>query len=255
MPETLAPGDHKYDLNFGGRHFSLYQHSHLGFGLMEARKSIHKEVAKAKKAESGESWNSGPVLNPCLNVKMSREVEVQLDKDGPAVKVNMVGPSSPAVPQCRALAEKILNKTSECTVAPCSFNGIHQPSLDRTFASEDVFVFSYFYDRLHPLGMPDSFTLREMMDTTAKVCGGESSWDVFMSFEEAKAELSDRPEYCLDLNFMMALLHTGYELPLDREVKTAKKIKNNELGWCLGASLPLLDQGAGGWQCKIKQIS
>ena len=34
---------------------------------------------------------------------------------------------------------------------------------------------------------------------------------------------------------MLALLHTGYEMPLDREVKTAKKIKGNELGWCLGA--------------------
>ena len=36
---------------------------------------------------------------------------------------------------------------------------------------------------------------------------------------------------------MMALLHTGYEMPLSREVKIAKKIKNNELGWCLGARL------------------
>jgi guanosine-diphosphatase len=30
-------------------------------------------------------------------------------------------------------------------------------------------------------------------------------------------------------------LHTGYEMPIDREVKIAKKIKGNELGWCLGA--------------------
>jgi Golgi nucleoside diphosphatase len=30
---------------------------------------------------------------------------------------------------------------------------------------------------------------------------------------------------------MMGLLHTGYEMPLSREVKIAKKIKNNELGW------------------------
>ena len=48
-------------------------------------------------------------------------------------------------------------------------------------------------------------------------------------------ELNDRPETCLDLNFMFALLHLGYEMPIDREVKMAKKIKGNELGWCLGA--------------------
>jgi Golgi nucleoside diphosphatase len=47
--------------------------------------------------------------------------------------------------------------------------------------------------------------------------------------------IEDRPEWCLDLNFMLALLHTGYEMPIDREVKIAKTIKGNELGWCLGA--------------------
>jgi len=65
--------------------------------------------------------------------------------------------------------------------------------------------------------------------------------------------LTGRPETCLDLNFMFALLHLGYEMPIDREVKIAKKIKGNELGWCLGASLPLLEQTSG-WQCKIKEI-
>ncbi|KMU87403.1 guanosine-diphosphatase [Coccidioides immitis H538.4] len=43
-------------------------------------------------------------------------------------------------------------------------------------------------------------------------------------------------------------------MPLDREVKTAKKIDGNELGWCLGASLPLLSKDSG-WQCRVKQIT
>jgi guanosine-diphosphatase len=34
---------------------------------------------------------------------------------------------------------------------------------------------------------------------------------------------------------VLSLLHTGYEMPLSREVNIAKKIKGNELGWCLGA--------------------
>jgi guanosine-diphosphatase len=83
--------------------------------------------------------------------------------------------------------------------------------------------------------MPESFTLKELHRLTDQVCGGEDSWDVFGSVPGAMAELKDRPEHCLDLNFMMALLHTGYEMPIDREVKIAKKIKGNELGWCLGA--------------------
>jgi guanosine-diphosphatase len=253
MPQTLAEGDHKYKLDFGGRGFDLYQHSHLGLGLMEARKSIHKALAKAKKAELGAGWDQGPVINPCINVGQFREVEV--DMDGTLVKLNMTGPAEPSAAQCRSLAESILNKGVDCKLTPCSFNGVHQPSLERTFAKEDIYIFSYFYDRVKPLGMPDSFTLREMMETTAKVCAGEEKWGVFSSFENALFELRDRPEYCLDLSFMLALLHTGYEMPIDREVKTAKTIKGNELGWCLGASLPLLDQGTGGWQCKIKEVS
>lgn len=253
MPKKLANGDHKYELTFGGREFDLYQHSHLGLGLMEARKAIHKAVAMAKKKEVGVDFWKTPIVNPCINVGMKQEF-VTVDNAGTLVNVTMSGPLEPAPAQCRGIAETILNKGVDCKLTPCSFNGVHQPSLERTFAREDVFIFSYFYDRLKPLGMPDSFTIREMMETAAKVCAGESHWGVFSVFETAMEELRGRPQYCLDLNFMIALLHTGYDMPIDREVKTAKKIKDNELGWCLGASLPLLDQGAGGWQCKIKEI-
>ncbi|KAI5790153.1 nucleoside phosphatase family-domain-containing protein [Geopyxis carbonaria] len=255
MPEKLAEGDHKYELKFGGREFQLYQHSHLGLGLMEARKAVHRELVKATKASKGDQWNKGPLINPCINTGMEREVKVEID--GAEVSVLMKGPteSSGSAAQCRALAEKILNKGEDCKLTPCSFGGVHQPPLARTFAREDIYIFSYFYDRLQPLGMPESFTLREVMDTTAKVCAGEQHWEMFSGFEGALAELRDRPEYCLDLSFMLALLHTGYEMPIDREVKTAKKIKGNELGWCLGASLPLLNQGEGGWQCRVRELS
>ena len=237
MPATLAEGDHKYKLNFGGREFELYQHSHLGYGLMAAREAIHKVVVEAYKdahAAKDPAWASHPIENPCIAPNMTTEVKVTLD-DNSQVTLNMVGPAIGSPAQCRGLAEKILKKDTKCELAPCSFGGVHQPSLQATFAREDVYIFSYFYDRTQPLGMPESFTIRELWDLTAKVCGGEASWGSFEGVEGALAELKDRPEYCLDLSFMMALLHTGYEMPADREVRIAKKIKGNELGWCLGA--------------------
>jgi guanosine-diphosphatase len=236
MPEKLAEGDHKYALKFGGRAFDLYQHSHLGYGLMEARKHIHKTIAEAHKKANPEStdWAAKPIENPCLIPNTTETVEVELNGAG-KVEVKMVGPAVGAPAQCRGIAEKTLKKEAECKLAPCSFNGIHQPSLAKTFAAEDVFIFSYFFDRLAPLGMPESFTLREMQDLTARVCEGKDSWGSFEGIEGAIEELDGRPQHCLDMNFMMALLHTGYEMPLNREVKIAKKIKGNELGWCLGA--------------------
>lgn len=240
MPEKLSEGDHKYALNFGGRKFELYQHSHLGYGLMSAREAIHKAFVEGLHEENpkDQSWTRAPVTNPCIAPGMVRNITVKLDSAHPLgeeLKLTMAGPSSPAPAQCRHLAEKILVKDKECALAPCSFNGIHQPSLAKTFSREDIYAFSYFYDRTQPLGMPESYTIKELHHLTSQVCGGQKSWDMFQSVPGAIAELTDRPEWCLDLNFMLALLHTGYELPIDREVRTAKKIKGNELGWCLGA--------------------
>lgn len=234
-PERLSEGDHKYSLSFGGRDFTLYQHSYLGYGLMAARENLHKLVVEAAPS----SWKKGqPLINPCIAPGYSREVEVELEAMnslGNKITVNMTGPTTGAPAQCRALAEKTLRKEAECKLMPCAFNGVHQPSLSRTFAHEDVFLFSYFYDRIQPLGMPESFTLNELKDLTAKVCAGEDGWKDFASIAGAVEELKDRPEHCLDLSFMVALLYTGYDMPMEREVRIAKKIKGNELGWCLGA--------------------
>ncbi|KAK7421383.1 Guanosine-diphosphatase [Neonectria punicea] len=256
MPEKLSEGDHKYELDFGGRKFELYQHSHLGYGLMAARDAIHVALIKDITATNGDdkAWMKQPVVHPCVAPGMTKEVEVRVGSSDDKVAFNFTGPSQPAPAQCRNLAEKILNKEAACDLAPCSFNGIHQPSLAKTFTQEDVYIFSYFFDRTKPLGMPDSFTLREMHDLAQTVCMGKSAWDIFTTVPGALEELEDRPEHCLDLNFMIALLHTGYDMPIEREVKIAKKIKGNELGWCLGASLPLLEGGSG-WQCKIREVS
>lgn len=248
MPEHLAAGDHKYDLKFGGRQFELYQHSHLGYGLMSAREAMNTVVVEAMLAQSPKdlSWVQQPISNPCIGPGMQKEVTLKFPAEhplGPKVQVTMVGPKDKSMaPQCRAIAEKILKKNGDCKLAPCSFNGVHQPSLAKTFAREDVYIFSYFFDRTAPLGMPESFTLDELNQLTSTVCAGESEWKGFESvtFENegnALVQLRDRPDWCMDLSFMMGLLHTGYEMPLSREVRIAKKIKNNELGWCLGARL------------------
>jgi guanosine-diphosphatase len=260
MPEKMQEGDHKYELTFGGRAFELYQHSYLGYGLMAARENLHRLVVEdALTANTGSTaWLDEPLFNPCLGVGMSRLIEVPLQAGhtlGESVNVTMTGPTSyTSTTQCRALAEKTLKKDADCALTPCAFNGVHQPSLAKTFAREDIYLFSYFYDRTNPLGMPDAFTLNELKDLTARVCEGGEAWKPFSNIPGAMKELEERPEHCLDLNFMLALLHTGYEMPMEREVRIAKKLKGNELGWCLGASLPLLESNSG-WTCRIKEVS
>ncbi len=264
--EAMAPGEHRYDLDFGGRKFVLYQYSHLGYGLMQGRNKIHQKVIETYLKDKEYSSSLIPITSSddkiakvtlthaCFSPEDSAEnVEVKMENDDIYI-VNFNGPETSLAPQCRFLAESVLNKELSCETEPCSFNGVHQPSLQRNFLRDnDMYIFSYFYDMTTPLGMPTSFTLEEMKDLANTVCKGDSTWkSAFSSIDGAVKQLEDEPHWCLDLNFMVSMLHTGYDIPLNRELKTAKTIKNRELGWCLGASLPLLDDKNGGWTCKVK---
>lgn len=261
-PAKMAPGDHKFDLSFAGREFELYQHSHLGYGLNAARKQMNQLIAQNWAKQSGGSLKDGDkIVNPCLppgaeekDVKVSiMDGSTTLDGHNTVdAKVTMVGPKEGSHLQCRQIAETILNKDQECTMQPCSFNGVHQPSLVDAFPRDsDLYVFSFFYDRTFPLGMPSSFSLDELKDLNQKVCKGKDAYDSFKAIDGAVKELESEPFWCMDLSYMMALLHTGYDIPIHREVRIAKKIDGNELGWCLGASLPLLNSQKGGWKCRM----
>lgn len=241
--------DHMYTLKFGGREFELYQHSHLLYGLNEAANLINALILDNYLKAHDTTKTPTELINPCLppgTSKMGRKVRSG-DK---TYAIDMVAPKEHSEVQCRALAETILNKHGDCKVEPCSFNGVYQPSLvDSFLPTNDMYIFSYFYDRTQPLGMPESFNLHELKDLTSKVCRGKEMHSSFAAFPDAIDELEKHPEWCLELNFMVALLHTGYDIPGHREVKIAKKIKNRELGWCLGASLPLLE--GSGWTCRV----
>lgn len=320
-------GDHIYDLTLGGYRYNLYQHSHLGYGLMEARKKIHQTVfSNYVEAVATRSrfdlphhnidefllGTNGPIFhmeNPCIGTGMNRTVRVPLrtvlreklrrqedvdnidyyirslremglieedvvttvssDDDthhGPSenLLVTMVGPKVPQPPEeCIDIALQILNLDVQCRFDPCSFNGVHQPDISETFAQrkkpngEDapLYMFSYFYDRTYPLGLPSKFPVSEFLPLLKDVCLGPQAWSrnrdthdgpVNPRFEKLSSdvieELDGRPEWCLDLSVMYSMLHKGYGIPLDRQITIAKKIHDHELGWCLGAAIGLLGQ-------------
>jgi guanosine-diphosphatase len=141
---------------------------------------------------------------------------------------------------------------SICELKPCSFNGVYQPSLLDTFPSGKVLLLSYFYDRIFPLlsiaqksksKSPSEPTLgvSTIAETADIVCRGKDEWvKHWGSDRELMEELEGRPEWCLDLTFMHALLRMGYEFGDEREVMIGKKIDGTELGWCLGATIAMV---------------
>lgn len=255
--KKLSDGDHKFSLQFGGRDFDLYQHSYLGFGLNEARNKINRLVVEQQLSPAEMAADPVVATHPCLPPNTSYLTEVKLPDgtsslDGSNLverKVEFKGPAIPAPLQCRGIAEKILEKNAVCANPPCSFNGVHQPALFEAFpADSDMYVFSFFYDRTSPLGMPTVFSVDDLWDLTKQVCSGELAYSAFESVKGAVDALKKNPQWCSELSYMHALLRTGYDIKGQRNVKIAKKINDNELGWCLGASLPLLDQK--GWKCR-----
>lgn len=249
--EKLPEGDHSLSLSFGGKNFTLYQHSYLGYGLMSARKSVHNLVHFMW------SWNNQDrewdtlteeteIPNACLARDTKRVVTLSPKFKTP-VNVTMTG-STGGYEACKQVVELVMEKHALCNVEPCSFKGVYQPALIDTFPTGKFLALSYFTDRIKPLlaETKSALTLDELKSIASDVCEGEKTWRKRWGnktrFPEAMEELTGRPEYCLDLTFMVGLLGLGYEIKDDRELLVEKKLHGTELGWALGAGLALVEK-------------
>lgn len=255
----MHPGEHVYELkNFENSSFTLYQKSYLGYGLKQARESINSLTAflhlstnpqAAQHAGDVSAWDKfSPqtmfVPSPCYAAGAQKTAKVSLGKFKTS-DITMVGTSG-GFRACQRLVEVTMNKDAECHIAPCSFAGVYQPSLSNAFKNSDIVALSYFYDRIAPLGLGPTFTIRELEQLAERACSLPSQWSLFKSpsfSAETVAELQQRPDYCLDLTYMHTLLRLGYELDDSRKITLAKKLGDFELGWALGAQLAVLQQG------------
>ncbi|KAI9500120.1 Guanosine-diphosphatase [Coemansia spiralis] len=230
----MAPGEHRYQMGYGGENYTLYQHSYLGYGLMEARKKIKALIAQ-------DASNSGrfSVEHPCFPPGFREEVATNDGKSQVTIKGKEALGSGAASDACLSSVRQILNKDAPCAQKPCSFNGVYQPALDKTFADNPFYIFSYFYDRTYPLGVRDEFKLSDVKALADKVCRHDVS---LFALKPEQEEITAENHYCLDLSFQYALLRDGVGMAENRVVRSTRKIKDAETGWCLGASLAVLDQ-------------
>jgi guanosine-diphosphatase len=228
VTSSMSKGDHQYQLDYQNDTYGLYQHSYLGYGLNEARKHIKSSMVEMWKEHVSE------VYHPCLPLDHKEQLQLE---NGTMIDLIGTGAGHTA---CRAVIEKVFNKDKLCELGPCAFNGVYQPTITDTFKDRDLYVFSYFYDLTQPLGMPTEFSVRELGQLTERVCAGETK--PFQHVPNAIKTLQETPHYCLDLTYIYNLLKFGYDIPSDRLVRTAKKIRGAETGWCLGASIAMIDE-------------
>jgi guanosine-diphosphatase len=104
---ALEEGEHKYELAFGGKKRVLYQHSYLGYGLMRARKSVHRLVDFMS---SFQPQAPGGIANPCLAKGTSRTVEVEDEKLNETRNVTMTGVDVGSYEACNRVMELVMAK-------------------------------------------------------------------------------------------------------------------------------------------------
>ncbi|OLL24167.1 putative guanosine-diphosphatase [Neolecta irregularis DAH-3] len=243
---VVADVAEKYLLTINGRNFELYQHSYLGYGLNEARKAIFHQTIQDATAmdETIDVHELETITSPCIPPGQNQSVRLQVD--GNTKEYHFVGKEKPCAHECREITDEILHKNMICAVAPCAFDGIYQPSFQESFPKGDLYLFSAFYYRTKQLHLPAPFATGILHQFEENICAADYS----QYPPELAKELSKDSQYCLDLNYISSLLERGYGIPKSRKVYATQELKGIELGWTLGAALPLLEHH----DCKIEKV-
>jgi len=203
---SVSP-DKTYQVVTEGYSTKLYTHSHLGYGLKQANKLMMKEsLAEFDK------------VFPCFPKGFAET------NDGVTAE-NVAGEQS--FEKCHRLATRVLYKEKACQATACSFNGVSQPTLTKTFTGP-YYVFSYFYDRMAAFLNADGVSsVGELRKMAEGICTGTT----------APYAEHNKGTMCMDLTYLYALLRTGYDLPDNTTLYVKKKIKGIETAWSLGAMM------------------
>lgn len=220
-PATLSntPDKYLYSAAIRGVNVKAYQHSYLGLGLKEAGKAI---VAAARERSIAPFLCFPPGYNETVN-------GVTVSNDAANASFASCAEHIAAHVVQRSLTNKTTGEAI-CDVAPCAFNGVHQPDITQTFTG-DVYAFSYFYDRMEPF-LPD--------DGVINVGTFKSIGTSICESDEEKFASKNKGTMCMDFAFLYTLLHHGYGLADDRTLYIKKKINGVETAWPLGAALAVL---------------
>ncbi len=203
------------DLQFFGRKFQLYQHSYLGYGLMEARKRV-------KVAFEIKNKNNPDEVFPCYPSGYTEKME--------DTGFKLVGSSKGWNACAELVRDSLFASKAECFLKPCAFDGVFQPKIPE---NAPIFALSYIYDRARELDLnADSYTLGELKTRGQKLCS-----DGF----EGNSLYKKHPEFCFDLVFIHALLNHGFGIVDDRKIRSGFQIGNYETGWTLGSALSVVE--------------
>lgn len=204
-------------VEFKGAKLPMYTVSHLNFGLQAGR-----EMALGRFEEAGKL--SG---NPCINNGEPVEVDVPF-KPGKTLSMSGSGDYS----RCRELIDESVMRPAmgtSCQCDVCTYHGAAQPR-----SISEYVAIAFYLERTVAIGLQTPLTVKDIREKGEEICG--------MSVREVREKFPAVPngkatDLCFDLAFITLHLERGHGIHESSEttLMVLDKIKDFELGWCLGA--------------------
>lgn len=238
-----------FKLQLGGaRHWNVYVHSYLYFGINGAWSRLNSLL-----------HGEGKTVNPCLPLGSSIEFDSWIhmneagqfyprsDPESTPFAVTMVNNGTAFDFQdCSDHTYALLRKKTNrdwCDFqmdGNCGFAGIYQPPMPQANSDADEFIAtSNFVDVFRFLDLGEKATVAEIGRAAERVCS--LNWDQLRAYHKTVVH-KDRSDlelaqYCFRSVFVYQLLRNGWEFGDDYQLTAIDVIDGRKLGWALGCML------------------
>jgi len=234
-----------------GKHWNVYAHSFLYFGINEAWNRMGAYVTTI----GIESSVPEEAHNPCLAGGISTSFEstiffneghetFHMEDNGKkeSYRTKLVNDSPTGnYDECSAVVTNLIHKNYNtwCKFAhsgDCSFNDVYQPKLPSQSESFGEFLaLSEYYDVFTFLNIPNRSSLRTLQNATKHLCS--MTGKELDEFNNGRLESEYVLKMCFNSAFAFQLLYTGFGFQMDDNITAADVVNGQKVGWPLGSML------------------
>ncbi|CAM42020.1 ATP diphosphohydrolase [Leishmania braziliensis MHOM/BR/75/M2904] len=200
------PFNYAHQLRTPKRTIAMYQHSYLGLGLNEAKKTLMTLFAKV----------NGTSPFSCFPRRHTEHLNGVELRNGDSTDFDVC---------VNLFREHVITKPI-CRFDACGARGVPQPPLPSK--QHPIYAFSYFYDRLYHFrseGFP--VYVSSYKELGREVCQRES----------ADHTTTPKETTCMELAYLYSFLTHGLGLSDDRTLEVPNRIEGIAVSWSLGCSL------------------
>lgn len=235
-----------------GKHWNVYTHSFLGFGINEATSRFEARLADGRSPE--ERLVQG-VHNPCLPGGSKKDIRtnIHINENGmetwtsaenyangfyQATLINKEEAGN--FEQCKSLVHELLHmeQNAWCDYdhkGDCSFAGVYQPKLPRQSDHfGDFIAFSNYVDIWKFLDLPERASIQQLENATQYACS--LSLNETLAYNDERTNKDEVEQYCFRSVYALNLLQ-GYGFRDEDHITAKSTINGHKVGWPIGAML------------------